>query len=357
MLPKLYGYDTKGKIKVWWATVEGDIITIHHGQDGGKIQTKDTICKAKNVGRSNETTPEQQAISEAQSKWNKQIDKGYAENIEDADKLELPMLAHDYNKHGHRINYPCDVSPKLDGVRCLCYIDTDVGTVKFKSRGGKDYPVPEHLKEQLLEIATNSELSKYKLDGELYIHGMLLQDIVSCAKKENGNTKDLTYCIFDLPTEDLTWELRLQQLENDLLHLSTHVSFVSNDKAYTEEEMKILHDEFVQEGYEGCMIRNHDAHYTFGKRNAGIQKYKEFMDEEFEVVGYCGDKNGECVFRCKTTCGGEFDVKMKGTHEQRAYQLSTGSKFIGKMMTVKFQAWTKDKLPQFPVALSMRDYE
>ena len=39
--------------------------------------TLDVIKEGKNVGKKNGTTAEQQAVAEAQSKHNKQLDRGY----------------------------------------------------------------------------------------------------------------------------------------------------------------------------------------------------------------------------------------------------------------------------------------
>ena len=116
----LYGLNKNGGYKIWKIWTDGSVLCIEHGSDGGKQQRKTETIEGKNIGRSNETTPEQQAELEAMSRYRKQIDKGYRENKDDLTELPLlPMLASDYLKQGHRIKYPCYGSPKLDGVRCL----------------------------------------------------------------------------------------------------------------------------------------------------------------------------------------------------------------------------------------------
>ena len=102
----LFGKDKNGGYKEWRISVFGDVIAITHGKEGGKMQTKTEVVKGKNIGRANETTPEQQALLEAESRYNKQLDKDYRENKEDLEELDiLPMLASDYRKQGHRIKY------------------------------------------------------------------------------------------------------------------------------------------------------------------------------------------------------------------------------------------------------------
>ena len=74
---------------------------------------------------------------------------------------------------------------------------------------------------------------------------------------------------------------------------------VSIQKQFAKSKIKIVnvtemsdisklngfHDEFASEGYEGIMLRNPDSKYEF-KRSKHLQKYKKFIDEEFEVIGF-----------------------------------------------------------------------
>ena len=85
----------------------------------GKKQSKTTKTKSKNIGKSNETSPEEQAILEAKAKWVKQIEReDYNEVPENSGKQLRPMLALDYRKVPHRVNWENACSqPKLDGLR------------------------------------------------------------------------------------------------------------------------------------------------------------------------------------------------------------------------------------------------
>ena len=46
-----------------------------------------------------------------------------------------------------------------------------------------------------------------------------------------------------------------------------------------------------------------------------------------------------------------------GTREQRKEMFENGKNYIGKLLTVRFQEWSKDKIPRFPVGVQIRDYE
>ena len=86
-----------GKVKIWSVQVESGLITLSHGYDGGQITTHTkTLTKGKNIGKTNETTPEQQAVLEAKSKVKKQKDKGYTERKSQVSTTYSPMLAKTY---------------------------------------------------------------------------------------------------------------------------------------------------------------------------------------------------------------------------------------------------------------------
>ena len=95
-LPTLYAPDSQGRVKEWSVWTIADTIYVEHGLLDGKKQIEKTVCCSKNVGRSNETTPDEQAVLEAQSKWNKQYDKDYRESVDDVPQSTLPNLAHKY---------------------------------------------------------------------------------------------------------------------------------------------------------------------------------------------------------------------------------------------------------------------
>lgn len=347
----LYGLDKSGKYKVWSIWTEGPELYIMHGKENGKMQAKCEVVEGKNIGRSNETTPEQQAELEAESRYKKQLDKGYRPTKEELTELPLlPMLAADYLKQGHRIKYPCYASAKLDGVRCLAIRHED--KVELKSRGGKDYSVP-HVEKALDQIMEPGEI----WDGELYIHGKYLEEIVSAVKKTNENTKDIVFIVFDLVTEE-KFEDRLAEMLVTQTLCCEEVRFLSYSKVRNEEQMKLQHRTWVSDGYEGIMLRNSGGVYESGKRSADLQKYKEFLDEEFEIVAVGKDKNDNAVLCVFDPTAGETFTVCYGDFEQRKHQLENWKDYVGKMLTVKYQTRYKDsRLPQFPVGIVIRDYE
>lgn len=351
-MKELFAVDKSGSIKHWTIEVLDDTIVVRHGKLGGKMQAKETTVKGKNLGKANETSPAEQALREAEAKYTKQLDKCYRPTVEEAKNVgeALPMLAHNYLQQSHRIVYPCDVSPKLDGVRCIASIVGDA--VTLHSRGGKTYDCPEHIRRELVSVSAKTNVLKF--DGELYIHGLALQDIISAVKKPNLNTGKLEYHVFDIPTQGIPWSVRKTTLDTVDLATRQYIKVVKNVTVNNEDAARIFLTRYMNDGYEGLMLRNARGVYEFNHRSAHLQKWKLMNDAEALVIDVEKDKNGEGVLICRMA-GTErlFRCKMKGDHDFRAYE--NQKKLIGSWITYKYQALTNDELPQFPVGLYVRE--
>jgi DNA ligase-1 len=85
-------------------------------------------------------------------------------------------------------------------------------------------------------------------------------------------------------------------------------------------------------------------------------KYKEFEEAEFPIVDLKPDKDGGAVLICHNH-GAKFRVRCRGTNEHRAKQLADKDLLIGKWVTVRYQTMTPFGVPQFPVGITLRNYE
>lgn len=368
----LYKKDSKGKIRQWDVSVEGNTITVSSGILDGKKTTQVTTCKGKNIGKSNETTPEEQALLEAQSKWNKQVEReDYHWDVERSGKQLRPQLALDYTKVPHRVNWGSVVSqPKLDGLRlCVGSRDTmkgyDPDSIEMLTRKGETYNV-DHLvepcKDLLSYINTNlvEDNKCLALDGEIYKHGLPLQKIVSGAKKHHkGLTESLEFHIFDLVIEDMGFQHRYDILRTAIsVVASKSLHLVSNVLVDNVEQAKLELGNWIEQGYEGLMLRHINGTYAIGQRSPDLFKYKEFQDKECKIIDVWEDKNGNAMFTClfdKDDVLSKFNCTPKRTHEERKAILANSKEYIGKWLTVKYQDLTDDGLPTFPVGLDLRD--
>ena len=171
-LQTLYKIDTTGKLREWTMIIEDACFHAVKGVVGGKlIEDKPRCCEAKNVGRSNETTPQEQAELEAQAKWQKKLDKDYALSEEEAKekKFYAPMLAQKYEDRQDGLEYPLYSQPKLDGIRCIVQKNSH-GELTAKTRNGKVIDAVPHILESLEEFFVDNPDAI--LDGELYNHDL-----------------------------------------------------------------------------------------------------------------------------------------------------------------------------------------
>lgn len=369
--PTLYKTSNAGKIQEWdlhvneLADGSAEIITVH-GQRNGKKQTARVhVTKGKNAGKANATNPVQQAVSEAESKYNKQLDKGYSEEM-GAKAVLRPMLAQSFDKHAKKIVYPVFVQPKLDGVRCLAY--KKGSEIILESRKGKRFKSLKHIEEFLDDV-----FKKYPgliLDGELYNSTENFQELSGIIRRDKTNPKSIKihYHIYDIINEK-SFDERNKFIEklfdSDHLKVGPAKDFIIKVETFTaksKDEVDKLHDKIRGEGYEGIMLRNSAGPYQPDKRSYDLQKYKVFQDQEFKIVGAeegVGKFEGICTFVCETDTGAVFRCTPEGTDDVRHEYWVNRKKYIGKFLTVRFFEWTTSDppLPRFPVGISIRDYE
>ena len=89
-----------------------------------------------------------------------------------------------------------------------------------------------------------------------------------------------------------------------------------------------------------------------------MQKYKEFHEEEYPIVGFDqgdGRDKGTVIWKCQTKEGRVFSVRPRGTHEYRNDLFKNGKLYVGKQLTVIFQELSELNVPRFPVGKAIRD--
>ncbi len=363
----LYRKTKTGKIQTWRVWTIDNVVHTEYGQQDGKKQQASKIIEGKNLGKSNETTPSEQAIRKAKSMFEHRLDSKYSATVTEADEpVFLPQLAHDFDKAKAKVKYPVGIQPKLDGVRCLAYwVETDEGDrIELLSRGGKEYAVP-HIAEEVSKIIPEG----YVFDGELYIHGESLQNINKLVKKHRegpDGSERLEYHVYDgfwMGEEVIPWEDRDSELNDLVVHsvsgkeLAGKVKYVESSNANSEDEVRLQLEEFIKNGYEGAIVRVLDAPYLLGHRSSGLLKVKNFKDAEFEITGHyygTGRAAEAVVWKCKQEEGLEFSVVPKGTIEQREKWGRTALSYYGKQLKVKFWNRTDDNIPQFPIGVCIR---
>jgi len=358
MLPKLYKYTTRGQVQSWEIIVpsgENYFYTIE-GIQGGKLTTSSpTYCTGKNVGRSNETTDEQQAQLEAQAKWQKKLDSGYNEVLTAEKKFFEPMLAFEFSKYEKLLfTVPTFIQPKLDGVRCY------LNDKKLMTRAGKPIVSCPHL-----------EINLFGLDGELYNHELRsdFNKIISLVRKTKPELADLAesekliqYWMYDYPyVSDKVFSKRYEMLKNDFASWCYPGSFFQLVPTYeikSMEELKQYHEQFIVQGYEGSIIRMDLGGYE-NKRSKQLLKYKDWQDAEFKIVDILEGKGNRAG--CANMLSIQLDEgscfpTMTGTEEYMRAVWRDRDKIIGKQATIKFFGKTEDNSLRFPTVKTIIDY-
>lgn len=384
--PELFGNAKTGKTKKWTISVKqlpnGTVeITTQNGYIDGKMAISTRLIESgKNIGKSNETTAFQQACNEAEKKHQDKIEKeGYSTTVETVETPVYPMLANKFDfesKKKNDIIFPCFVQPKLDGLRCMSHLYN--GEIFMKSRVGKEFKKMPHITTQLnrfLTIANEIGYPNLYVDGELYSDELPFEEISGLIRKEKdtdaAKERKIQYHIYDLYiNQEIDYEIRKQILEEIFARGKfTHLKNVETVICINKSEIKKLHAQFVETGYEGIMLRNKKGPYLLQKRSNDLQKYKEFEDAEFEIVGYKeanGEDRGTIIWECSyTKPDGKkevFAVRPRGSRDIRREwfihaESDFDNHFKGRPLTVRYQELGPDGCPRFPVGIDVRfDY-
>ena len=173
------------------------------------------------------------------------------------------------------LKYPVVVSPKLDGVRAT-FINGVLRTRSLK-------PLPNR--------AIQLIRSDYPLDGELIVGSptspSVFRDTMKVVSAFDAPIDDLMYHVFDIVYEG-SFKSRLHAA-----HASIEGSnfMVPVPHALMENEASLLRCEevYLEEGYEGLMIRDPMGKYKFGRsttREGALLKMKRKLHSEARVIGF-----------------------------------------------------------------------
>lgn len=336
--PTLYKRAVTGAVLEWFQESDGARYrTVAGQQDGAKVTSEWTVCTGKNIGRSNETTPEQQCELEVQANYTKKLNQGgYHEKVADIDKAKYfkPMLAKSLDDHPLTgIAFQRGIvywQPKLDGIRSVM---DDTGAW---SRQGKPFLTVPHIQEAIREITSMD----HRLDGELYNH-LLKRDfnmITSLVKKQKASPEDMAkaasmiqYHVYDLPSCLGPFSERTEMLA-ELVKKIGHPSvvFVRTEKVTDQAHLDALTEEALLDDYEGGIVRINGGEYE-QKRTKNLLKIKPFVDEEYPLISFEeGEGNWSGTAKMawfRTPEGKEFKATMTGTKEYCAQVLKEREKY------------------------------
>ena len=277
-----------------------------------------------------------------------------------------PMLAHKVNENRIDFSEKVFIQPKLDGVRCIFTKDGAY------SRTGKEFHNLQHIKidlEKFFEDQPNAVL-----DGELYNHDLRddFEQIISLVRKQKPTDEDrlnahklIQYHVYDTVIEGLSYKDRLKWLLSSKNLWSESVVSVEtvdlDDFLCGWASAKAMHNNFLNKGYEGSILRLNGSYQQ--KRSYNLQKFKDFHDTEATIIGYEAGK-GKFTgligkFLMVDDDGNKFGCPIgKGyNYSDRRYILENIHDYIGKVATFTYFERTKAGSYRHPLYKTLRNYE
>ena len=276
--------------------------------------------------------------------------------------MQKPMLAHKFDESRVDWSQPVYIQAKLDGVRCLFTKDGAY------SRTGKHFKNLVHI--ELALIPFFKQNPDVILDGELYNHELKndFEKIISLVRKQKPTADDRLeaqqlvqfhcYDYFDGVIYD-SYKTRMQNLVTADLYDKVH--YVPAKLVDSYNYARELHQEFLDQGYEGSIIRL-DGLYKHG-RSYDLMKFKDFSDTEATIIGYeagKGKRQGTLgKFIMLDDEGIQFGCPPgKGySYKDLAAMLDNVHDYIGQRATFTYFQRTQAGSYRHPLFKTLRNYE
>ena len=274
-----------------------------------------------------------------------------------------PMLAYPVSDKPINYNNKISMQPKLDGVRCV--IQYDAGKVIAYSRTGKEWKNIDHILFNLAPwFALNPDVI---LDGELYNHDLKndFEKIISLVRKQKPDDIDMLesadmvqFHCYDIIDETKTFEERntfiIQAVPRN--HCVKHVKTQSIG---SETLAKVVHQQNLDNGYEGSILRTNDTYAC--KRSHSLRKFKDFHDTEATITGWVegkGKRKGTIgKFLAIDAEGIEFGMPVMDKFKFLQDNFKKMQGFVGKTATFTYFERTKANSYRHPLFKCIRNYE
>ena len=250
------------------------------------------------------------------------------------------------------------IEPKLDGIRCIAIVRN--GDCNIFARSGKQIVnFDETIGQEL------ASLPEGVYDGEI-----MDEDFVALMRqlhrKEDKNVKNSYLALFDFVSLE-EWDsrkgtqpmsFRREKLESCLSGKSFKYLRLVDQKIVEKsvENIDRHHARYVQQGYEGAMVKNPVLPYSFGRSDAVI-KIKSFLDADLTVIGYkegTGRHAGKLGSILVDFNGIEVNVGSGFDDEMRSEVWANKDSYIGMTAEVRYQEVTADGSLRFPTFVCWR---
>jgi ATP-dependent DNA ligase len=207
------------------------------------------------------------------------------------------------------------------------------------------------------------------LDGELYNHELKndFEKIISLVRKTKPTAEDrvesaemVQFHCYDFIDETKTFEKRNKFLQGWFPNLDC-IRDVDTRMVFNTEEVEANHEDFLELGYEGSILRKNEPYEC--KRSWTLMKVKDFHDAEATIIGYeegQGKREGHLgKFIMQDDDGIEFGCPPgKGyTYDMMKDMLENIHDYIGERATFTYFERTKAGSYRHPLFKGLRNYE
>lgn len=272
------------------------------------------------------------------------------------------------------------VLPKIDGIRGIIgpFGDDPDGPLHgyvALSRNGLPLYNTEHIVTELSLYGAGFYVKNGVwpvFDGEFYTHGWELSSSITSTQTKHPEAERLQYHVFDIVTypEWIRGQCKAEAHFRDVLLGDTlpvpggPIVHVPSIITVDPEEAKLITQAYVEDGYEGAVLKGVHSLYEF-KRSKAWMKFKPFEDADLPVVGLdLGwlDSQGQMYEDGDPRAAGTRAVRslivdINGvkthvgsglTHDQRKDFCAHPEKVVGKTATVRYQRVSEDGRLIFP---------
>lgn len=289
--------------------------------------------------------------------------------------ITKPMLSGSLDESS-LLKFPVLATPKLDGIRCL-RIDNRTVSRKFLN-------IPNMYIQGMTACLPDG------LDGELMVPNGTFNQVQSAVMSEDG-TPEFEFHVFDYVSNDINKPYVERMLELGTLVLPSFCKLVLPVVINNMKELDTYEEKCLAEGYEGIMVRAPNGKYKCGRsteKEGLLLKVKRFKDSEAEIIGFeeqleNTNEAEEDAFgrtkRSKNQAGmvgkatlGKFIVIERGDTPWNGKQFFIGTgegltealrqeiwdnkeKYLGKLVTYKYQPHGVKDLPRLPISKGFRD--
>ena len=316
----------------------------------------------------------------------KKLEGNYFNSVEDIkedDILFMPtgcpsgMIWEEWKDKTHVV-YPALASQKLDGSKMYSTWRDD--KVFLNTRSAKEHKNFRHIEEALAEFyEAHPDMI---LDGEAYNHDYAdrFEELQSIFRKQDPTDaqRDLSasvakfyiYDIINVNNQEMTASDRQSLLSATCLRFFKDVDCIvhwPSKKVFSEEDFDTFHDECLDKGFEGTVLKISDAPYT-QRKNKNVMKRKydcEFLIKDvIEGTGTLAGCAGSIVIDLNTGTGinESHDLLLSATsfqeagfakgwnHSKLKEVLEKKEEYIGHNGTIEYggiTAYGKLRFPKF----------